>query len=184
MVIVKLTPGLEAKCDAFGERRIEMYAREKERAAYSVDGGEKNLFIQQEGRKAECAACIYFNLGTPLEVLDWSDTPDGGTDLVFKGTRIDVKGTKPGGQYLLWPKGKNKAYRGKAFDVMVLALGLGQKWIMKGWITKTDFWERKLTAGPNHKLTVGTWHVEAGSLNRMITFPGLDTRIRPELIAA
>jgi hypothetical protein len=128
----------------------------------SYRGAEGNVSLLWSAKMAECALCLYLDLD-PERDLQWS-APDSGTDLTYRGVRIDVKHSahkEP--RFCLWPLKKNHLFDKKQFDVIVLVSG-GPTFAIEGWMGKEEFRGSCLIAGEDHPLDEGTRYVEVGEL--------------------
>lgn len=140
----------------------------------STHGMESNVADLTRARIAEVAHRIYYGLD-PRGAF--RDTIDSGFDIIVPANRVraDVKAHKPWSQWACWPVGKNRLYPDKQFDVLTWGLVEGTECWLAGWMTKEDFFRRKMVAGPNHKLDEGTWHVPLKWLEPIATLRELRT---------
>jgi hypothetical protein len=142
-------------------------AAEARSRSLSYRGAEGNVSLLWAAKMAECALCL--NLGLdPERDLQWS-APDSGSDLTYRGVRIDVKHsihTQP--RFCLWPLKKNHLFSKKQFDAIVLVSG-GPTFAIEGWIGKEDFRRTCRTASKPHPLDEGTRYVEVGELAHIET---------------
>ncbi len=95
---------------------------------------------------------------------------EDGSDVEYNGKRVDVKNTFRHYKYLIWPRTKNQLFDGKKFDILALVkgdtvrAGIPAEFEMTGWMHKSKFRAIRETAGADHKLDSGTWHVHQSAL--------------------
>jgi hypothetical protein len=143
-------------------------------AALSSHNAENDPVLQANARMAECVAALYYDLD-PFTVLNWSRKPDGGADFTYCGLRPDVKNTAMEKRACIWPLHKNHLLADKQFDILILVKHCEDRttFEMTGWCTKREFIMKRLTAGPGHYLTTGTWFVHQNTLHDMEELPRL-----------
>src|SRR5207344_1098457 len=117
-------------------------------ASLSSHGAEKNHQLQRDAKAAECAFCIWAGLD-PLVALNWTASAESGTDVVWRGLRVDVKHTPYPRGALIWPYKKVKLFHGKHFDILVLVTGSGRNFTVARWTTKPHFALTALIADEN-----------------------------------
>lgn len=169
---VLLLPALIDLCDDHGRRHAAAYASGRSSSALSTRGVEKDPVALSLARQGECAVAVCLGLD-PLKVLKWTDGHDAGFDLPHNGLRVDVKRTKPGGQYLIYPANKTARFKRHVFDILVLVRGERGVFDVVGWTTKRWFAKHHQVEpdsgngkGP-HGLDAGTWFMPADQLFRM-----------------
>jgi hypothetical protein len=162
---IRLSDEWIARSFAFAKQTVEGYVNGDKPASLAMACTDIafNLEEQAYGRMSECAFAVFCGLN-PGRALDWGPKADSGFDLVWRGHRWDVKSTHAGGKFLLWPVTKNHVYDEKAFDRLVLVKHKAPNFLIRGWISKADFRDRKRVAGQGHKLFPGTWFVDQTEL--------------------
>lgn len=165
---VELSPAIIDRCNRYAGRKVSAGDFKN---SVSYRGAENNLDLQAHAKMCECAAARSFGLD-PITDLWWKRGVDSGCDLVVPKERvlagearhIDVKGVKAGRRFLLWPIKKNRLYKQKHFDTLLLIRGDAPEFEVVGWIGKKYFWRRHEVATENHPLDTGTWYMDAGDL--------------------
>jgi len=156
---------LMGKCHWFGQQVVEDYlaGRNPESRALAMNGVDKDVGMQTMGRVAECAVCLWAGLD-PLQALNWSRHCDVGYDVMLKGYRFDIKASRNGAQYLIWPLTKNTLFDAKPFDALGFVRVDDNTCDLVGWIDKPIFRKHHQTADENHKLLCGTWFMPCSRL--------------------
>lgn len=150
---------------AFGQQVVSAYAAglNPESRALALNGVDKDLETQAMGRVAECAVCLWAGID-PHQALNWSETCDYGYDVVLKGYRFDIKASRNGAQYLIWPITKNHLFDAKPFDALGFVRVDGDRCDLVGWIDKPIFRKHHQIADEFHKLMCGTWFMHCSKL--------------------
>ncbi len=173
---IVLPEKLIQRCNKFGERVVDSYRAGLNQASLSVSyrGADKNVALQAEAKMAECAFCLWAGLD-PIETLHWGRAADLGYDVIYKGSRLDIKWVGLGRKYLIWSKAKNDFFDTRPFDAFVLVKGLRPRFEVSGWLSKYDFYHRHGIAGRSHVLDEGTWFMDSRELWGMDDFypPGM-----------
>jgi hypothetical protein len=161
--IITLGPSLMEACRQFGDMIVkfkqEDRGRTQPRAAALVEGGiETDPQAQAEAKMCECALAIWFDLDAKA-VLNWSNIPDSGHDLQYKGVRFDTKGSGWSSEYLTWPRRKNHIYDTCEFDLLVFVQRAPPHFKLNGYTSKNYFLTYHKVAPRHHKLWEGTWHM-------------------------
>ena len=179
---IKLDEQITERCVTFANALVRRYANGEtpQSLAFSSHGMEKDQLGQARAKMAECILAVW--LGAPLDPLfDRSLRP---WDMRTRLVRIDVKQTKLNGRYLIWPLRKNSIFADKDFDVLALVKNDWNIGFPQGWIKKWEFFRLKSEAGPDHKLTCGTWFVDEELLEDMADLPGCDAEpVQPKVMA-
>ena len=167
---VKLPSGLVERCSKFARMIVARYAAGGNEASRSVSyrDADKNIDLWTEAKMAECVFAIESDRNP--NALNWTGEPDD-FDFVYRSKQVDVKSTRPTGQFLLWSIRKNGLYDSKHFDCLVLTkvnpAGVGRS---VGYVPKQEFFERKKVAGKGHQLDEGTWFMDELDLRPMSDF--------------
>lgn len=176
----RLSAELADRCDGFAAdlvtRRLMGDYPEAARAAIVEKGCDWSAAAMSRARRAECAFALRVGLD-PLEVLNWSteESADPGFDLLVDRLRVDVKSTKFGGRFLLWPRARDGGgpYCGPVrFQALGFVRGAGREWEIVGWISARAFLAGKRVADDRSGLLPGTWYLEARDLWPMADFDG------------
>jgi hypothetical protein len=177
---IELPADLLVRCQKFGEHVVANY-----RAGYNVNsravsshGAEADVNLQACAKMSECAFCIWARLD-PLQALHWDRWVDGGYDLIWGKTRIDVKSIGITDRFLIWPYRKTGFYDDKKFDVLVVVREHAPTFLIERWIEKGQFRERKLVANDDHALTAGTWFMSVSDLHEMYSLRAFVGKIGP-----
>jgi hypothetical protein len=149
--------------EAFARQSVDGWRTGRKSRALSMDGAELNVDLQTMGRIAECAVCLWAGLN-PGKILDWSDDFDCGSDLVLQGFRFDIKASRNGSQYLIWPISKNNLFDAKAFDALGFVRVDHAHCELVGWTDKEIFRIHHEIAPEHHKLKCGTWFMHQSRL--------------------
>jgi hypothetical protein len=169
---VELDNTLIERCYNFGQQMVADYANGFCNASLAVSShdAERNPKIQAKAKMAECAFAIYAGL-SPNKVK-WGTGIDAGSDIALGAALIDIKWTAHG-RCLIWPYRKTEFFDSKNFDALVMVKGDVPVFWIQGWISKIQFKAQKQIAGPNHKLTQGTWYIDQDnlwSMEGLVTF--------------
>jgi hypothetical protein len=166
--IVTLPSDLIERSKCYGEQVVVGYRRGDNPNSFDVSshGAEFNVALQSHARMAECAFCEWAGIDANL-ALDWSRTTDDGWDVIYTGKRVDIKGTRAHGRYLIWPLNKRHIWNNKPFDYLALVRGDDPIFEVVGWVSKRRFEANFQTAGPDHVLDAGTWHMHAKDLDEI-----------------
>ena len=107
---------------------------------FATRGIEGDRKVQAQGKAGECGLALCFGLD-PTVVVDWSQRPDRGTDIVVRKVRVDVKRTKLLDSHcrLFWPHNKRDIFESKMFDALALVKTDGAEYFVAGWISKSKF---------------------------------------------
>lgn len=148
----------------YARQVIDGYARgdnPNSRAVTCFDA-HANFDLQATAKMAECAFALW--AGMDPARLNWSGFCDSGSDLIWRSKRWDIKATKIGGQYLIWPIAKNEIYPSKQFDCLALVKFAVPTFELAGWMSKGEFAQTHEVATEGHKLFPGTWYVHEDRL--------------------
>jgi hypothetical protein len=151
-------------CREYAEKVVVDYANgrnAKSRAVTCFDAHD-NITLQATAKMCECAFAVW--AGMDPARLNWSGFCDNGTDIIWRSKRWDIKATKIGGQYLIWPITKNEIYDSKQFDCLALVKFAVPTFELAGWISKGEFSATHEIATDGHKLFSGTWYVHQDRL--------------------
>jgi hypothetical protein len=168
---IVLPSDLVRRCRQYGYEAVAKYARgEQENShAYSYRGADKDPEVWQLSKMGECVFAIEHALD-PLAAVNWICRPDK-HDVQLDNVRVEIKSSHPRAKYLFWSIVKNGLFAAAEFDVIVLTR-VSLKYEVgysAGWVTKQEFADQHLVAGPDHKLDEGTWYMEQPSLHEMQT---------------
>jgi hypothetical protein len=168
--IITLDRPTTDRCVEHGQQAVRDYAdgRADRSLAFSSHGAERDAKLQAASKMAECI--LARRLGLPLDPL--FNTPFFSYDVATLRQTLDVKQTGLHGRYLIWPVRKNDIFASKAFDHLALVKSEWNRGVPIGWIEKWEFHELKVVAGPGHRLTEGTWHVDESILHSFNELPG------------
>lgn len=167
--LIKLPSDLLERCAGHGEQMAADYAAgmSPNSRAVSSHGMEANGPALGVAKMAECAFALWAGMD-PLAHVSWERRADGGCDLLIPPRcRVDVKNTKMDRRFLIWPINKRGFYQEKQFDVLVLVKDDIPSFLVRGWISKQDFFIQHDEAPEGHKLTPGTWFMDESDLMAM-----------------
>lgn len=169
---VTLDSYLQKRCADFATALVDAYQTGRNNAslAYSQNGIDRDPKRQAIAKEGEVALCLLCG-GNPILDIEWRTSGPGcRQDYDYFNVRRDiywdVKTALAGWRYLLWPSKKNAIYTTKQFDAIASMVNHGNGRLhWQGWITKREFFGRKLVAGRGSLLQEGTWYVPLASLS-------------------
>jgi hypothetical protein len=168
--LITLDRATTDRCVEYGHQAVRDYeaGRADRSLAFSSHGAERNPKLQAESKMAECILARRLDLSVdPL-----FNSPFFSYDVETLRLNLDVKQTSLHGRYLIWPVRKNDIFASKAFDHLALVKSDWNRGAPAGWIEKWEFHDLKVVAGPGHRLTEGTWHVDESVLHSFDSLPG------------
>jgi hypothetical protein len=138
--LITLPSDLRQRCHEQGRLIVDCYRRglNARSRAVSSHGAQDNADLQAIAKMGECAFCLWAGLN-PLRSLHWGESCDAGYDVRFSDLRIDVKTTKAGNRYLIWPVNKREFMLEKAFEALVIVRGDEPTFEITGWTSKFQF---------------------------------------------
>jgi len=188
--LVTLNPNIVRVSRQYGEAIVKWYASPEGAVSASRSrsgdwGAELDPVLQGQGKAGEYAVAQYYGLDPKTAVNRSFGKADDGIDVTITATvAVDAKTTPDWKRWMIWSESVNDLYWSKKFTTLV-SVSLdeddwSQCWI-EGWISKQDFFDRKMIAdGVNDqgKLTRGTWFMRKVDLEPIDTllagYIGLD----------
>jgi len=169
--LVKLPLEWVRRCSDFAERSVADYraGRKNESLHFATHGMENDVDGQATSKMAECAFCLWADID-PGKGLDWSPRPDTGYDVIYRGSRVDVKQTKMTSRRLLWPFNKVDTLSRKHFDTFVLVKSDIPWFEVARWTSKMHFLSARHIAGAGDRIAAGNWYLDEDEMWPMRVF--------------